>query len=73
MGVFSRREGGGKELSRSEIVDLLSRRKRLKSKDFLEFYDMIWENNAPVKYLNPNHVMREHLETILKQCYGPPF
>jgi hypothetical protein len=54
-------------LSRREILDLLSRRKKLSSKDFLEFYELIWENTAFVKYQNPGHAEREHIRMVQKQ------
>ena len=40
-------------MSRRELLDLLNRKRRLSSKDFLEVYDLIWENTAFVKYQNP--------------------
>jgi hypothetical protein len=57
-------------LSRREIVGLLSRRKKLSSKDFLEFYGLIWENTAFVKYQNPGHVEREHVKMARKQYHS---
>jgi hypothetical protein len=62
-------------LSHSQILGSLSRKKRLKSKDFLELYDDIWESNstAPAKYKNPDHALCECLEMIKKQYGGPPF
>jgi hypothetical protein len=60
-------------LSRSEILGFLSRTKRLKSKDFLKLYDIIWQGTAPVKYNNAEHALRERLEMIKKQYGGPPF
>ena len=53
-------------MSRREILDLLNR-KKLSSKEFLEFYELIWENTAFVKYQNPGHVEREHAKMIQKQ------
>jgi len=60
-------------LSRKEILDSLSRKKRLKSKDFLKLYDIIWQSTAPVKYNNAEYALRERLEMIKKQFGGPPF
>jgi hypothetical protein len=60
-------------LSRSEILSLLSRKKKLRSKDFFELYDVIWQGTAPIKYKNPDHALRERLEMIAKQYRGPPF
>jgi hypothetical protein len=60
-------------LSRSEILGLLGRKRRLKSKDFFELYDAIWQDTAPIRYKNPDHALRERLEMIAKQCGGPPF
>jgi hypothetical protein len=54
-------------LSRREILSVLNRKKRLKSKDFLEFYDLIWEGTAFVKYKDPGHVERERVEMVQKQ------
>jgi hypothetical protein len=62
-----------KWLSRSEILGLLSRKKRLKSKDFLQLYDVIWQSAGPVKYKNPDNALRERLEMIKKQYGCPPF
>jgi len=60
-------------LSRREILGLLSRKKRLKSKDFSELYDILWQGTAPIKYKNPDHALRECLEMIKKQYGGPSF
>jgi hypothetical protein len=60
-------------LSRGEIFGFLSRKKRLKSRDFFKLYDVLWQGTAPVKYKNPDHALRECLEMIKKQYGGPPF
>lgn len=60
-------------LSRSEILGVLSRKKRLKSKDFSELYDFLWQGTAPIKYKDPDHALRERLEMIKKQYGAPPF
>jgi hypothetical protein len=54
-------------MSRREIIDLLNRKKRLSSKDFLELYDAIWDGTAFVKYQNPDHTEREHVKMLQKQ------
>ena len=57
-------------MSRREILDLLNRRKKLSSKDFLEFYELIWENTASVKYQNPEHAEREHVKMVQKAYHS---
>jgi len=62
-----------KWLSRSGILSFLSQKKRLKSKDFSLLYDALWQGTAPIKYMNPDHALREALEMIKKQYGGPSF
>lgn len=59
-------------MSRHEIISLLSRRRRLSSKDFLELYELIWEDTAFVRYQNPGHAEREHVQMI-KKIYNSVF
>jgi len=54
-------------LSRRKILDLLSGKKRLSGKEFLELYDAIWDGTAFVKYPNPNHTEGERVEMMQKQ------
>lgn len=54
-------------MSRREIIDFLNRKKRLSGEDFLELYDAVWDGSAFVKYQNPDHSEREHVEMIHKQ------
>ena len=60
-------------MSSREILDFLSRRRRLKSAEFIELYDVTWQDTAPIKYKNPESVMHQFLETIAKQRGGPSF
>jgi hypothetical protein len=62
-----------RQLSPSKKLNHLSRKKKLKSKEFLDLYSAIWQGTAPVKYKCPDHALRQRLEMIAKQMGGPPF
>jgi hypothetical protein len=65
--LAARRDEGRRLMSRREIIDLLSRKKRLSAKEFLELYDAIWDGSASVTYKNPAHAEREHVRMLRKQ------
>jgi hypothetical protein len=68
-----RNSGGKGGLPRREILGVSSRKKSLKTKDFFELYDAIWQGTAPIKYKKPDHALRECITMIKEQYGGPPF
>jgi hypothetical protein len=48
---YRRRRRGEGNLKRPKIFG--SKKERPSSEEFLEGYDLLWENTAPVKYQNP--------------------
>jgi hypothetical protein len=53
-----------------EVFWNLKRKRRLASKDFLELYDLIWKDSAPVKYQNPDQWLARAMGKNESKQYG---